>query len=320
MFNKHRLILSVFAALLFVSGHALAGDDAKAWKDYFDVSKGGKLEDSKRIMVAGYHCGFVIQTGAYAGGRNVKVSMNMLLGGIKKEDLQEIADSAYAAFLAQIKATGREVVSYDELRATKAYAKWDTTALEPGKIFSKQYTFAASKTYVVVSPKAIPLAFTHVSPINDRSAFGIGNAKAMWAMADEVKAILVVPLITIDIANFEGSGASMFTNSANLEAGQLISTEIGRTIYNFYGPSYGYGNANLIKKPIIADGPFGVFDESPEAYNHFDIGSALSSFDKGGVGVQVIVADPPKFKERVLQVHALAGKYFCQVLDKYKPD
>ena len=326
MFDKRGIFLYVIAAILILSRPASAGDE-KTWKDFFDTKKPGTLDDEKRIIVAGYHCGFTIQQGVSASVGGKKMAMNLMLGGIKKEDLQEIADNAYVAFLEQIKASGREVVSLEELKATKGYAKLDTTVLAPDKVFSVQYTVSQSRTYVVVSPKAIPLSFAVTEPLKDATS-PVGNFKAIAAIADELKAVVVVPLVTIDFLNLESSGHSAGGAYSGTEyTGAKISAEpmmyIGpaTTQYLFYSPGYGFGSA-YVEKNIVIEGDFGnKFAEGDDAMNHFDIGSALISFDTGKnwADKMLLLADPPKYKQLVLQAHVQAGKYFGQILDKYKP-
>ena len=326
MFGQRGLFLYTIAMILILLRPASAGDE-KTWKDYFDTKKPGTLDDEKRIVVAGYHCGFTIQQGVSASIGRKTIAMNLMLGGMKKEDLQEIADSAYAAFLVQVKASGREVVSLEELKATKGYAKLDTTVLEPGKVFSVQYTVVQSKTYVVLSPKAIPLSFAVTEPLKDATS-PTGNFKAIVAIADELKAVVVIPLVTIDFLDLKSSGHSAggaysgteYTG-ASISAAPKMSIGPATTQYLFYSPGYGFGSA-YVEKDIVVEGNFGdKFAEGADAMNHFDIGSSLVSFDTGKnwADKQVFLADPPKYKALALQAHVLAGKYFGQIMEKYKP-
>src|SRR5688572_4628849 len=108
--------------------------------EWFDGKMGGTFgaktvtafAKSNRVAVAGFRVVFVthnearaIVRASYMPGRETgaaKAKMEVDLQGVDDATMQAITDKAYALFLDQLKAAGREVVPADELK--ESYAKF----------------------------------------------------------------------------------------------------------------------------------------------------------------------------------------------------
>lgn len=211
---------SLFAALCVALSFTLFAADAITLPDlnpseWFDGKMGGTFgaktvtafAKSNRVAVAGFRVVFVTHNEArafvgasYLPGRetgSARAKMEVDLRGVDDATLQAITDQAYALFLDQLKAAGREVVSQDEMKASYAAFKTNPTPMEVQAGLLKGKAF---------SPTGMPLWFQVGDPWGD-AGLSQKNMRAFNELSKSANApITIAPLIVIDFAHMESSG------------------------------------------------------------------------------------------------------------------
>lgn len=150
---------------------------------------------------------------AASGGQgSVQIEASADLVGVSLEQMREIADAAYADFIARLGQIGREVVPAAEMKASAGYAKLEMTEVPLVK-----KPFADARTVVMVSPNGMPLVNQHSdSPITDKSPFSLGNWRAINQMCVDLGCVTMIPSVVIDFAQLSGSGHSVYGTSAKV--------------------------------------------------------------------------------------------------------
>lgn len=183
------------------------------------------LDEYEKIGVPTFKMAFAIQSdvsasvagGATLGGGStsgVRASMTTHLTGVQLAEMQEMTDAAYAKFMDDLKKTGREIVSLDTIKAQETFKDIDFTKVEPTKPYT---TTQFGRTYVVLTPKGMPLFFRAGEPLSDQ-VMGLGNQKAVGSIGYALKAVMVTPTITIDFAATTSSkSGSSFIGRSNVE-------------------------------------------------------------------------------------------------------
>ncbi len=225
------------------------------------------LPNSNNVVVAGFRVAFVTRNGASArsgsglanlgnttasgsGARTItqsaNASMEVTLENVDFARMQAIADRAYADFMSRLAKTGKTIVPMDRLRATDGFQKLELTA----STTEKPYTVSpvgTAKHYTIVSPTALPLWFGHFDlPLGDKSAFALGNWRALNQLSVDTGAVVIVPQIVIDFADVSSSGNSLWKSSASVGAKSAMSIE---PLYTRLGTFYA---------KIAMAGPLGV--------------------------------------------------------------
>ena len=225
------------------------------------------LPNSNSVVVAGFRVVFVTRNAASArsgsglanlgnttasgsGARTItqsaNASMEVTLENVDFARMQAIADKAYADFLTRLATTGRTILPRDRLQASDGYKKLELTA----STAEKPYTVSpvgTAKHYTVVSPAALPLWFGHFDlPIGDKTAFALGNWRALNQLSVDTGAVVLVPQIVIDFADVSSSGNSMWKSSASVGAKSAMSIE---PLYTRLGTFYA---------KIAMAGPLGI--------------------------------------------------------------
>ena len=243
---------SLFAALLLVIGTVQAQDastsaaaepsvaleplpelDPAQW---FDGSFGGTfgaktvtaLPKTKRVAVAGFRLVFVnhnearaVVRASYLPGRDTtgaSAKMVVDLEGVDNATLQAITDAAYARFIEQIKATGREVVPTSEMASFFAEVKTQPTPMEGSFMQSKALVFA---------PTGMPLWFGAQDVWGKGGGFGGGNDVPFAKLSVALGApITIAPLIVVDFAQMQSSGNRSGLIARRAEVGATLSMSI----------------------------------------------------------------------------------------------
>ncbi len=172
------------------------------------------LANAARIAVPSYRFGVVMRSGISATGASGSVTMEASadLVGMDLAGLRAIADGAYADFLAQLGATGRTIIPFAEIAASRGYAK-----LEPTPVPFVKKPFADARSVVMVSPNALPLVSQHSdAPISDKSPMSLGNWRAINQMCVDLDCVVMIPSVVIDFAQLTGSGHSVYGSSASV--------------------------------------------------------------------------------------------------------
>ena len=233
---RHLLLLAVFAAFPFrvAAGEAITLPDLNP-SEWFDGKMGGTFgaktvtafTKSNRVAVAGFRVVFVTHNEArafvrasYLPGRetgSARAKMEVDLRGVDDATLQAITDRAYALFLDQLKAAGREIVPPEQMK--DAYAAFKTasapmevkTGLLKGKAFS---------------PTGLPLWFQTGDAWGD-AGLSQKNMRAFNELSKSANApITIAPLVVVDFAHMESSGNRSGLIARRAEVGASLAMSI----------------------------------------------------------------------------------------------
>ena len=181
------------------------------------------LDEYEKIGVPVFKMAFAIQSdvsasvggGATLGGGSTsgaRASMTTHLTGVQLAEMQEMTDAAYAKFMEDLKKSGREIVTWETIKGHEAYKDIELAKVEPTKPYT---TTQFGRTYVVLTPKGMPLFFRAGDTLSDQ-VLGLGNQKAVGSIGYGLKAVMVTPTIAIDFAatTSSKSGSSIIGRSS----------------------------------------------------------------------------------------------------------
>lgn len=172
------------------------------------------LGPSKNVGVMGYNLGLVFQNGlgAMASGNNVQVSSAYQLIGLDVDWMQATAAKAQADLIAQLAATGRPILTTEQMHATQAFQTLKSSAIP----FRKQPA-ADARRVVMAPPTGQGLYLTAIdSPITDKSPFDQASVKALHMIGMELDAVILIPSLVIDVASLTRSGNSLYSGGASV--------------------------------------------------------------------------------------------------------
>ena len=183
--------------------------------EWFDGKMGGTFgaktvtafAKSNRVAVAGFRVVFVthnearaIVRASYMPGRETgaaKAKMEVDLQGVDEATLQAITDKAYALFIDQLKAAGREVVPNEEMK--EPWAKFNVVPVP-------QETKTGLLRGLAFSPTGMPL-WWQVGDAWGNAGLSQKNMKAFNELSKALNApITIAPQIVIDFAQMQSSG------------------------------------------------------------------------------------------------------------------
>ncbi|HVT36931.1 MAG TPA: hypothetical protein VHE37_15180 [Nevskiaceae bacterium] len=184
------------------------------------------LPNSKRVAVAGFRVVYVIESSASAHVRSSYLpggvektaahsSIDVKLAGVDNATLQAITDKAYANFLEQLKAAGREVVPPEQLATL--YPKLDVAKTSADAPYQKD---VGGKVGVAFSPTGVPLWWTVADSYGDVGPFNQTNMRAVPPFSAEANAIVIAPMIVVDFAKMGSSGnhSALINDEAKVDA------------------------------------------------------------------------------------------------------
>jgi hypothetical protein len=229
------------------------------------------LARSDRIALPSYRFGVVMRSGLAASGNSGSVTTEAVadLVGVDLPLLQRIAHEAFNDFVSRLRATGRTLLGWNEISSSKAYAKLEPTASP----FIKK-PFADSRTVAVVSPEYLPLINGPVDlPLSDKGAFNQNNPKALNSMSYELGCLVMVPSIVLDFAALQGSGHSVYGNSASVGVQPGLYLVPLFTRFTFYHSKVSlYGESGqLILEDQVAVGQAGELIQTSSHNNRAEI-------------------------------------------------
>lgn len=264
-----------------------------------------------RVAVAGYQVSFVTHNKATAHAMNLlgsgtaKASIETFLGNVDQALMKQIADEAYAAFVQKLEESGVEVVPWETVKASKAYAELERHSQQTAYTVKFQ-----GATYAVIPAAEFPLWFNKFDGLAGGKGSG-KNVKIMAELSKELNAVVLQPSLAVDFAYLDTSGGK-FSKRASVEAqnGMLIvpaasvfwgSTEGGLTYTKFLDGFWAEGatgkwtKAGASNNAALVKGLLGL---------GIDIGPASS---KKAI---VLDADPAVFKQKTLELLEGAGEVF----------
>lgn len=260
-----------------VAADAAALPDVNA-DEYFDGRTPGTfgkdistvLPHSKRVAVLGFRVIFMVQNTVYAqvrasylpgrettGAHSTTVAK---LQGVSPAVFQALTDKAYAAFLAQLKAAGRDVVPMEQVKPF--FDRIEAAKTSAGAPYGKEEGGAA---FYAFAPAGMPLWWTHVDGNwSDVGMFNQSNYKAFTSYSKDLDAIAIAPRIVVDFAKMESSGnhSGLIANEASTNAvlGMAVAdmwTLLARADEVRYG-TLSKGDEGMIRmvKAVREDTPF----------------------------------------------------------------
>jgi len=229
-------------AILLAFACALAAEESQTLpalpdlnpSEWFDGKMGGTFgaktvtvfAKSNRVAVAGFRVVFVTHNEArafvrasYLPGRDTgsaSMKMEVDLKGVDDATLQAITDRAYALFLDQLKAAGREVITPDQL----SYAAFKTSAAVPQEVGAG---LLKGKAF---SPTGIPLWFQVGDAWGD-AGLSQKNMRAFNELSKAANAaIAIAPLVVIDFAHMQSSGNRSGLTARRAEVGASLAMSV----------------------------------------------------------------------------------------------
>lgn len=263
-------------------------------KDIVEVMPAGK-----RIAVAAFRVGFITDNsvtaqvrGAYLPGgidkSGARSSFFVALKGVDPGTMQAITDKAYADLLAQLAASGREVVPPAQMAELLAQLK----ASKPG--YTKEHN---GQTAAFFAPTGMPLVFTHAEPQwGDAGMFDLANYRKLQEMSGRLDAVVIAPMLFVNFAKMSSSGnqsglvartaetgAELGMSVAALNSYYVRTTEF-RNGMHMAGDEGGFSLAQPVASPLA----FGTLKETAKDDNAavksaFDLlGKTMGMLNAGG--------------------------------------
>ena len=323
--------------------------DAK--KDFDWKSKA--LTRTNRVAVTGFRVALVIQdkvsasvaAGYQFGGTHTsgaRSSTEVELHGIDAALLQELADTLYAEFVEGLVASGREVVSLDEIRATPGWSQIEPAPTDEGGVYLRKPGMGQSRHLAIVSASGLALWFEAASQIGDKGVFDQANVKAMNAVSVDLNVVVVAPTFLVTFAELEASGnkrgafagyagdakTSAKPNMSIIETETMLWSQHAKV--KFAGEFY----KGALKKSVLVGeygGDMQPFSNSSNANDGLRASLTGLAGATGNSGffaaagptrasqTLVVTADPEQFRERALAALRSVNSAFVQIVRENKP-
>lgn len=294
-----------------------------------------------RVFVPSFRVAFVVKTkaSAYAGGglanfgntaasplgvKTVTQAQNklveMALTGVDQKLLQALTDKLYEDFVGRLKASGREVIDWEQVKKTPGFDKIRFTEKNPYTVDSS-WTSNDKRSYIVLTPTGMRLFFlaqsTERNSLSD-TTIGLETSRALAEVATNLDAVAMIPTVQIDIAEIHSSGRSRWQSGAEadlipklgLAEGSGLIVSNGKDLKIFYAGDLGTA---WMEKPFYVDGDFGTV-KTVEAFDTASLANALTAVT-GAQGVQHFVdkrelrVDPVKYAQGVMKLGATLNEH-----------
>lgn len=192
------------------------------------------LPASKRVAVLGFRVAFITRNTAtaqvrasYLPGRDTSgasSSLTVNLKGVDHATLQTLTDKAYADFLAQLRASGREVVPQEEFR--EFLSSVEVSPSTPATPYAKE---VGQQSGVVFAPTGMPLWFTNWDTgWGDKGPFEQKNIRGLAEASQKLRAIAIAPLVVVNFARMSSSGNRSGLTTTRAETGAELALGVGR--------------------------------------------------------------------------------------------
>ncbi|MFT7462036.1 MAG: hypothetical protein ACI9EF_000373 [Pseudohongiellaceae bacterium] len=172
--------------------------------------------------------------------------MEVRVTNLGAKRMTALVDAAYANFIAQLKASGREVLSLDEMRSPPGYSGLDFVQGDEHGFYLQTAGIGAPKGAVAVSASGQPLWWTNGKHITGHlvgPVFDQNNHKALQWVSKGNKAIVIYPVFNVNFLDMESSGR----DNNDLGGGTAeVSADTNMTIsvaYNIFDGQTLYGRS-----------------------------------------------------------------------------
>jgi hypothetical protein len=262
-------------------------------KDIIEVLPAGK-----RIAVAAFRVAFVTDNsvtaqvrGAYLPGMDrsgARSSMFVALKGVDPKTMQALTDQAYQDLLAQLAASGREVVPLEELKESVATFKASNAG------YTKQHN---GQTAAFFAPTGMPLVFTHFEVgWGDAGMLDLANYRKLQEISGRHQAVVIAPMLFVNFARMKSSGNQSGLVARTAETGAELGMSVA-ALSSYYVRTTEFrngmhmqgdeGNFSLVV-PVASPLAFGTMKEEAKEDNSavkgvFDVlGKAAGLLNAGG--------------------------------------
>lgn len=162
----------------------------------------------KRIAVAAFRVAFITDNkitaqvrSAYLPGidySGARSSFFVELKGVDPKTMQAVTDKAYADLLAQLAASGREVVPLEQLKESLGLFKPSANG------YTKE---SNGQTASFFAPTGMPLVFTHFEGgWGDAGMLDLTNYRKLQEISAQHNAIVIAPMMFVNFARMTSSG------------------------------------------------------------------------------------------------------------------
>lgn len=301
---------------------------ALSWADFDRRAVSGILNQADPVAIPSYRLGFVVRNGINAittGGRAMSQT-DVELAGLDLAMAQAIAGKALADFTEQVRATGRPVLSAEDVRAQPAYAEVKRATIPwTGRIP------ADARTFAYVAPANHDLFFINLDVPNDQGPFGLANGRAFNKICAGLGAICATPTLVVDFAELSRSGGGAFSGDAATAArpGLFLPELVTGGLFHFGKNALaGGGNRSGLQKRVRL-GQAGQMIQTRQADNQAEVAwwnssaamgvaghGSPNSYAMAGYRYQI---DPAQFEAVVLTGARALNRALAQALAENRP-
>lgn len=202
------------------------------------------MPDAKRVIVPQFRVGFVIENKVSAQVRasylpggidrsGAMSSYHVKAEGLTPRGLQQVTDAAYATFLKELAASGREVVPFSEVKdllATMNTAQNGTMKDQNGM------------NVAFFSPTGMPLTFMIHDGQWGSGGFDLTNYRKLEEISMKSNAAVISPLIIVNFARMSSSGNQSGLVSNRAETGAELGMSVqGMQVFYTRGTEFRNG-------------------------------------------------------------------------------
>lgn len=283
-----RTALCLALALGPIAAHAQA--DAPDPDTFFKGQMGGTfgkdmkevMPNAKRIAIPAFRMAFVVDNkvsaqvrAAYLPGgldnSGARSSFQVGLQGVSPGTMQVLTDRAYAEFVKQLAASGREVVPAEQMK--EFFAAAGATPSSPGQPYVKEHN---GQKLMFFAPTGMPLVFTHFDqPWGDRGFLDLTNYRKLEEYSGKWEAAVMAPTIVVNFARMSSSGNRSALTARAAETGAELGISVagfnsfwGRTTEFRNGMAMGGDQGNFsMSRPVESALEFGTMQVTAQDDN-----------------------------------------------------
>lgn len=268
-------------ALAWAAAAAQAQSDSPDPDAFFKGQMGGTfgkdmkdvMPNAKRIAIPAFRVAFVVDNKVSAQVRatylpggidrsGARSSFQVGLQGVSPATMQLLTDRAYAEFLKQLAASGREVVPREQMG--EFFAAAGATPASPGQPYTKEHN---GQTLVFFAPTGMPLIFTHFDqPWGDRGFMDLTNYRKLEEFSGRWEAAVMAPTIVVNFAKMSSSGNRSGLTARSAETG----AELGISVAGF---NSFWGRTTEFRNGMAMGGDHGNFSLSQPVESAMEFGS-----------------------------------------------
>lgn len=223
---------------------------------HVDVSSGGILDESKKMIVPNFKVYFQTQAKGSAESGNFLTTNNARTSGklnlaVDPKVLQEITDQAYAQFVEDMKSLGYTVIGPEELANQypdfKEYVASDNMKTSPQNIDGQFMVYAPTGWKIELPGFEVGLNQTGLF----KSAFRQNLMKIVYNATNKLDAISMEPVFIVGFGSIDGK---ITHTTASVQANQDISVLEGSKYIYKEGSSVGHV---MMEKKLNSGIPYG---------------------------------------------------------------